>query len=184
MIPITNFENEYFLTKTGEVYRQGKFKPLKQILNSQSGYLQVDLWKNNKGVRKYIHRLLAEHFILNIDNKPEVNHKNSNRQDNTLNNLEWVTSSENSYHAYQAGYATQHQRRKLTEQDYKDIFSRFLTGESFSKIRKDYPIGAARLSINLRNLLIKWKSTKEYEIEKKRQQINRAHKNGAKHASN
>jgi len=64
------------------------------------GYYKVVL-QNEKavGVNHRIHRLLAELFIPNPDNKPITNHKDGNKQNNNLNNLEWVTDSENQQHS-------------------------------------------------------------------------------------
>lgn len=192
MTPIPNFENEYAIDKAGTIYSlprkvvgiDGTIYPIKGkkltiLLNKQTGYKQVDLWKNNTGKRMYIHRLLAIIFIPNPEHKPEINHKNSNRSDNSLNNLEWVTSSENSYHAYAHGFASQKLKRKLIEDDYINIFNRFISGESFANILIDYDISAGRLSINLRALIIKWNKEKEFYSEKLRQQQVRAKINGS-----
>ena len=59
------------------------------------GYLVVHLKANNNRKVSYIHRLVAEHFIDNPENKPEVNHKDYNRHNNDVNNLEWVSRQEN-----------------------------------------------------------------------------------------
>lgn len=57
--------------------------------------------------KKYpIHRLVAEIFIPNLDNKPEVNHIDGNKHNNRYDNLEWVTTSENRLHAYKTGLQT------------------------------------------------------------------------------
>lgn len=60
-----------------------------------NGYKVIDLYKNKKKKKFYIHRLVAESFIDNPLNKPEINHINENKLDNRVGNLEWCTSSEN-----------------------------------------------------------------------------------------
>lgn len=67
---------------------------LKQYDNG-NGYLHVVLSMNGKTVTKKVHRLVAETFIPNPDNFPEVNHKNCNRANNNVENLEWCTRSYN-----------------------------------------------------------------------------------------
>ena len=62
------------------------------------GYERVSLWYNNKANDHRIHRLVAQEFIQNKENKPEVNHKNGIRNDNRVVNLEWVTGEENIDH--------------------------------------------------------------------------------------
>lgn len=64
------------------------------------GYPTVELKDRSKGMRsrQLVHRLIAEVFIPNPENKPQVNHKNGNRADNMLSNLEWCTRSENCQH--------------------------------------------------------------------------------------
>ena len=68
------------------------------------GYKAVVLHKNKKGKTTYIHRLLAEHFIPNPLNKKQVNHKDGNKLNNSLLNLEWVTHKENIQHAFKNGF--------------------------------------------------------------------------------
>lgn len=62
------------------------------------GYMRVGLCKHRKQKWVFVHRLVAEAFIANPDNKGQVNHKNGNKTDNRAENLEWVTASENQSH--------------------------------------------------------------------------------------
>lgn len=87
-----------------------------QILNpgvSGNGYKQVSLKmkNNNKFMKRYVHRLVATYFLPNPDNKREVNHRNLDRTDNRVENLEWITSSDNQKHKYENGdYKTSNRR--------------------------------------------------------------------------
>lgn len=91
---------DYYITDTGDVFsRKSRFVKLKQW-KSRAGYMYVDLNQNGKRVHKRVHRLVAEAFIPNPKNKSDVNHKNGNKSDNRVQNLEWATHSENSLHAY------------------------------------------------------------------------------------
>ena len=64
------------------------------------GYIQYVLSKNDKKVEKKAHRLVAEAFLPNLENKREVNHIDGDKYNNSLENLEWTTSSENQLHAF------------------------------------------------------------------------------------
>lgn len=72
---------------------------IKNPSEKDNGYLQICLYKNNKGKHKYIHRLVAEAFIKNPNNYETVNHKNLNKKDNTVKNLEWCSYADNNDHA-------------------------------------------------------------------------------------
>lgn len=66
----------------------------------RNSYLIVQLYLNGKGKRYFVHKLVAQAFIPNPLNKPQVNHKNGIKTDNRVSNLEWVTCQENIEHAY------------------------------------------------------------------------------------
>ena len=70
---------------------------------SEWGYEAVHLRKDGKSHNRYIHKLVAETFIPNPDNKPEVNHEDGVKTNNRVDNLSWVTKSENNEHAYRIG---------------------------------------------------------------------------------
>lgn len=84
----------YSINELGQVRNDVTGRIKAAFVNKKSGYLCVDLWKDNKSVKYTIHRLLAEAFIPNPENKETVDHKDGNRQNNSLDNLRWATYSE------------------------------------------------------------------------------------------
>ena len=106
---IKGYNNKYYITKEGKVYisnyrNTGVVKEMKPRIIA--GYYALGLedpksTPNNRIQKIHkIHRLLAEYFIPNPENKPCINHKDGNKLNNDLNNLEWATISENTKHAY------------------------------------------------------------------------------------
>lgn len=79
-------------------YSNGKFKKAPQH-KSENGYKTISLRVNGKQWNLYSHRIIAKYFIPNPENKPIVNHKDGNRANNNISNLEWCTPKENSQHA-------------------------------------------------------------------------------------
>lgn len=98
---IDKFDN-YMISNYGNIKTAKKNKLLKPSKNTW-GYLGVILYKNGNSKRYQIHRLVASAFIPNLENKEEVNHKDGNKLNNHVDNLEWVTRSENMKHAYANG---------------------------------------------------------------------------------
>jgi len=86
--------NNYMINKNGEIYSKNQKKVMKQSI-SNKGYYMIKLRKDNRCYSKLIHRLLGIQFLDNSNNLPLIDHKNRNKQDNNLNNLRWVTRSEN-----------------------------------------------------------------------------------------
>jgi len=92
--PIKGFEGLYTISSWGRIKGKNDFK---KPYISRKGYVEVDLYKNNKRYKKIMHRLVAEAFIVG-DNQLCVNHKDNNRQNNHHSNLEWVTYKQNWEH--------------------------------------------------------------------------------------
>lgn len=92
-IKVKGYKN-YSINENGEV-RNDNTNQIKAQRLSNKGYYIVDLWENNKGRKMAIHRLVAEAFIPNPENKPCVDHIDGNRKNNSISNLRWATYSEN-----------------------------------------------------------------------------------------
>ncbi len=93
------FLENYNIFKDGRIVNKNTDKILKHDIN-YDGYHRVCLWKNNMSKKYLVHRLVAQKFIPNPFNKPEVNHIDGNKSNNDVSNLEWVTTKENAIHAY------------------------------------------------------------------------------------
>lgn len=98
---IVGFENLYQISNKGRVFNLKVFRQSK--LSNRGGYMRTVLFKNGKRKNCSVHRLVAEAFIPNPLNKPEINHINGNKNDNNVINLEWVTGKENINHAWNNG---------------------------------------------------------------------------------
>ena len=101
---VVGYEGLYRISNQGTVcrlYKNGKVNFMTpRILN---GYWRVKLCNGNTQKEYFLHRLIAQAFIPNPDNKPEINHINGIKTDNRIENLEWVTRSENAIHATKTG---------------------------------------------------------------------------------
>ena len=191
-LPVRNYEGYYEVSESGEVRsvdrilsvtdqsdRLFKGKILYQTTNVQVEYKQVSLWKNNKGTSLYVHRLVAEAFIPNPQNKPEVNHIDGNRQNNHISNLEWVTSGENSLHAAKTGLRVYTNR--LTKNEFLDCLYDVINGESYQSLSKRVPYKVPYLSIKLRALAKEVGLETELNESLYIQRVTRARINGNPH---
>lgn len=100
----SKFYNKFEVFENGDIYfvEDGYKKKLKQYFVSRNRmYRCVYVKENGKQKGYYVHRLVAQAFIPNPENKPQVNHIDGNPSNNRLDNLEWVTESENIVHAYE-----------------------------------------------------------------------------------
>ena len=95
-------ELNYFVFTDGTIYNATTKHKMSQC-KDKDGYMNVCLSHQGKHWTIHVHRLVANAFIPNPDNKPEVNHKNGKKHDNNVSNLEWSTAKENVQHAYSTG---------------------------------------------------------------------------------
>lgn len=97
---IKGYEGKYQISNHGRIKslsritnnRNGEFKTKEKIMKptkSRNGYLIVSLWENNKQKKKLVHKLVAEAFIKNPEHYTEINHKDENKKNNNMINLEW-----------------------------------------------------------------------------------------------
>ena len=85
--------NNYMVSTRGRIKNIDTKRILKQTIND--GYCKVTLCTNGEQQKCAVHRLVGQAYILNIDNKPFIDHKNNVTTDNDVNNLRWVTNVEN-----------------------------------------------------------------------------------------
>lgn len=110
-----NNATNYSVSKNGEVRKDTNNYMMK--LQIQQGYCHVTLQIDGKPKRFRVHRLVAEAFIPNPENKPYVNHIDGNRQNNKVENLEWVTPAENTQHAISTGLMLPTRERAVVQFD-------------------------------------------------------------------
>lgn len=163
---VVGFEGVYMISSVGNCKRIGLFgKPLKKVrfrklAINQEGYCRVFLSNSNIKKTFSIHRLVAQAFIPNPKNKPQVNHIDSNPSNNRVDNLEWVTPKENVNHAMQKGrmsFFKKGENNKLAVLKDEDIIIiREMNGKKTQKeIAKIFNISQCHVSEIVRRL--QWK---------------------------
>ena len=120
--------DDYFVTRDGEIYSK-KYKEIRKLKHGYTlnGYGCVNLCKKGKAKTHRISRLVAQHFIDNPENKPQVNHIDGNKKNNRVENLEWCTSLENVKHAFEIGLMPDRKGEnagmsKLKDEQVKEIY--------------------------------------------------------------
>lgn len=125
---------------------------------SNGRYYKVTLSINGKEHQYLVHRLVANAFIPNPENKPEVNHINGDRLDNRASNLEWVTAKENQIHSVKTNlrkHGTELWNGKFTKEQVLEIIIRKHSGESCKKLGKEFGVNATTISAISRGLRYK-----------------------------
>ena len=138
---VINGWNNYTINKDGVVKNAITGRIKKPSL--ANGYYHTVFSYNGLIFRPLIHRLIAQAFIPNPLNLPYVNHKDGNKLNNSIDNLEWVTAKENDQHASINGlkaFGERHGMSKLSNCDVVNIKKRLNSGESASDISCDYGV--------------------------------------------
>lgn len=129
--------DDYMVSSDGKVWslnysRTGKMKELKPI-PGRGGYLRVDLWTNGQMAHKLVHRLVAEAFVANPYNRPEVNHIDEVKTNNCVENLEWCTVE------YNRNYGTRNARSAKARTNHKTLSTPVVcleTGEVYPSVHE------------------------------------------------
>ena len=154
--PVVGFEGCY------EVSNLGKVKSLRRTKNNngfaqnvyerilaqaQTNYPSVSLWLDGVLTVKKVHRIVAEAWIPNPENKPEVNHIDANRQNNCIDNLEWVTRQENCTHAKVNKLMPSGKNHVKTKVDASDVFAYWARNKDLThqQIANNFGISQSRV---------------------------------------
>ena len=159
-IPICGYETRYTIARDGRVRSLLSGKLLStQLWGGGGGYPTVTLCLNGSAKKRLVHRLLAEHFLGGIPPNKEINHKDGNKLNHALENLEVVTRKENRDHAVRTGLLVNHgehnNKAKLTEAQALEI--KYGTGK-IRDVGKAYGVTHRVISLIRRGLL--WRHIK------------------------
>lgn len=137
--PINGYEEFYQISNLGNVKSKPRQRTKGGILKTRptlEGYLQVTLYKNSKPFTVTIHRIVAQNFIPNLNNLRCINHKDCNKKNNKVDNLEWCSYSQNSIHAIKHGLQPNNKyenngQAKITKEKAEEIRRLYKTGKYF-----------------------------------------------------
>ena len=107
----------YKIREDGQI--TSRFGRLVKPQVSSVGYDRVELWANGKGRKYFVHRLVAQAFVPNTNELPQVNHIDGDKRNNHATNLEWTTQSENQRHAYRIGLQSGYRKSMPLSESHK-----------------------------------------------------------------
>ena len=120
--PIEGTDGKYEVSNLGRVRTNGKRPGLLTLTKQKSGYRYAMIQlSNGKQKNCRVHRMVAEAFIPNPENLPQINHKDGNKLNNHVTNLEWCTAKQNTDHAWNTGLATPHALSEEGRQRLREI---------------------------------------------------------------
>lgn len=164
-IHVDGVKTNYIVSRYGNIFNTSK-KHLMSYHHNTSGYPTVKISNipkeggGEKSLNMLVHRIIAQAFIPNPENKPDINHIDGNKDNYSIDNLEWVTVSENNKHARDTGlvkikYDDEHHMSKLSSSVVESIIIKYLNGIEPSDISKELNIGKPTISAILRGIRYK-----------------------------
>lgn len=153
-LPVKGFEGYYEVSNKGNI-RRTKSKRVRAISHTNC-YSHILLCKNGEHTTLRVHRLVAEAFLPEIEGKNHVNHINGNKNDNRVENLQWVTQAENNLHAYRSLHRVPSQlgktppNKKVKDEDIAIFDELNKKGVSTENIGKIYHIDGSTIRKHLR----------------------------------
>lgn len=168
---VSNFGRIKSLARTIQRNNKGTLHTKEHFVKGSKdtkGYLQLDAKIDGKRVLKFIHRIVAEAFLDNTENLEQVNHKDGNKLNNCVENLEWVTCKDNIHHAWNNGLnrpqkGEKHANHKLTEEQVAFI------KEHYKKGNKEFGASALAKRFNVTKtpivLIVKGKAWKHIVVQ-------------------
>lgn len=127
---IAGYEGLYQVSNLGQVRSVGRIDSRGHFYKSKilsfeimkKGYKRVSFCIEGKIIKKMVHRLVAETFLPNENNLPEINHKDGNKSNNIVTNLEWCTTLDNIHHAFDTGLRTHCSPKKVVCVETGEVF--------------------------------------------------------------
>lgn len=149
---LKRIQEGYFADQNGNIYSNRKYKKITLIKQhkDKKGYYRIKLL----GKTKKVHRIIGETFIPNPLKKETINHKDGNKANNKISNLEWSSRSENTKHAYDTGLKIGYKGRKksrigITKKLSSEWYRLNKNGLSLREIAKLYKVNHHTIKLNI-----------------------------------
>ena len=147
------YGENYYINRKGVIYRasyvtnDGRYIKSKIVTQSlgKNGYYYVNLRSDGKTKLAYVHRIMAETYVDNPENKEQVNHINGDKEDNRIENLEWVTPKENTQHSIYHGLTPVGEKAHKSKLTLKEVISIRSSKCSNTELAKKYGVSRAQV---------------------------------------